>query len=136
MSNDLREVVRDALVLVTGVVLVASTIWLPIAGDTGASGAILVLGMLTAGTALWAMSSASRSSHWAHVVLGSMLAVSPVVLAFPAGLVVTDMFALVSGVIIAVIGVLGVRAGGQTFGAPSRLASASGAAPIPARVRS
>jgi hypothetical protein len=137
MSNNLREVARDALVLITGVVLVASTIWLPVDGDTGVSGAILVLGMLSAGTALWAMSSASRSSHWAHVVLGLMLALSPVVLAFPAGLMVTDMFAVVGGVIIAAIGILGVLAGGRTAASPSTLvaASAPASAPAGARVR-
>lgn len=133
MSDNLREVSRDAIVLVTGVVLVASTIWLPVGGDTGVSGAILVLGLISAGTALWAMSSASRSSHWAHVVLGLMLALSPVVLAFPAGLMTADMFALVGGVIIAAVGVLGVVSGTRSGASASTLVATS--APAPARVR-
>lgn len=131
MSDNLREVSRDALVLAVGVVLVVSTIWLPVGGDTGVSGAILVLGMLSAGTALWAMSSASRSSHWAHLVLGLMLALSPVVLAFPAGLMAADMFALVGGLIIAAVGVLGVLSSNRRIPVASTLVASS----APARVR-
>ncbi|MGB3371039.1 MAG: hypothetical protein WBA81_10495 [Rhodococcus sp. (in: high G+C Gram-positive bacteria)] len=126
MSDNFREVMRDALVLVTGVVLVTSTIWLPVGDDTGVSGAILILGMVSAGTALWAMSSASRSSHWAHVTLGVMLALSPVVLAFPAGLIAADMFALVGGVIIAAMGVLGVLDSARTATSSSTLVASSG----------
>ncbi|MDJ0395982.1 hypothetical protein QMK17_21920 [Rhodococcus sp. G-MC3] len=125
MSDNLREIARDALVLVTGVVLVASTIWLPVGGDTGVSGAILILGMISAGTALWAMSSASRSSHWAHVALGLMLALSPVLLAFPAGLMTADMFALVGGVIIAAVGVLGVLSSQRRVAGESTLVASS-----------
>ncbi|WP_072804311.1 SPW repeat domain-containing protein [Rhodococcoides yunnanense] len=125
MSDNLREVSRDALVLLVGVVLVVSTIWLPVGGDTGVSGAILILGMLSAGTALWAMSSASRSSHWAHLVLGLMLALSPVVLAFPAGLMAADLFALVGGVIIAAVGVLGVLSGNRRAPVASTLIATS-----------
>lgn len=134
MSDNLREVARDAVVLIAGVVLVASTIWLPVGGDTGVSGAILVLGMLSAGTALWAMSSASRSSHWAHVVLGLMLALSPVVLAFPSGLVTADAFAIVGGVVIAAMGVLGVLAGARRATEPSTLIAVSTPAPAAARI--
>ncbi|WP_236077609.1 SPW repeat domain-containing protein [Rhodococcus sp. P1Y] len=138
MSDNVREVVRDALVLITGVVLVASTIWLPVGGDTGVSGALLILGMLSAGTALWAMSSASRSSHWAHVALGVMLALSPVVLVFPAGLMAADMFALVGGLIIAAAGVLGVvasarKASGGSSASTLVASSASASASVPAR---
>lgn len=131
MSDNSREVMRDALVLITGVVLVTSTIWLPVGGDTGVSGAILILGMVSAGTALWAMSSASRSSHWAHVTLGVMLALSPVVLAFPAGLLAADLFALVGGVIIAAMGVLGVLESARAADSSSTLASST---PVRARV--
>ncbi|SNS62727.1 SPW repeat domain-containing protein [Rhodococcoides kyotonense] len=139
MSENLREVSRDALVLAVGVVLVVSTIWLPVGGDTGVSGAILVLGMVSAGTALWAMSSASRSSHWAHLALGVMLALSPFVLAFPAGLMVADMFALVGGVLIAAMGILGVLASGRRTSfshsaGPSRLVASSASAPARVRV--
>lgn len=130
MSDNFREVARDALVLVTGVVLVVSTIWLPVGDSTGVSGAILILGLLSAGTALWAMSSASRSSHWAHLVLGLMLALSPVVLAFPAGLMAADMFALVGGVIIAAVGVLGVLSSGRSAHAPSTLIASSAQARV------
>ncbi|MFC8179781.1 MULTISPECIES: SPW repeat domain-containing protein [Nocardiaceae] len=126
MSDNFRELVRDAVVLVAGIVLVASTIWLPVDGDTGVSGAILILGLLSAGTALWAMSAASRSSHWAHVVLGAALAVSPVVLAFPAGLVTADLFALVGGVVIAAMGVLGVATGRSDIRPSVLLASSPG----------
>lgn len=134
MSDNFREVARDAVVLIAGVVLVMSTIWLPVGGDTGVSGAILVLGMLSAGTALWAMSSASRSSHWAHVVLGFMLALSPLVLAFPSGLMTTDMFAIVGGVVIAAVGVFGVIGGARRIPAPSTLLAASAPAEVRARV--
>jgi hypothetical protein len=137
MSENLREVSRDALVLAVGVVLVVSTIWLPVEGDAGVSGAILVLGMVSAGTALWAMSSASRSSHWAHLALGVMLAISPVVLAFPSGLMVTDVFAVVGGILIAAMGVLGVLASARGTSAPrlpSSLVASSDAATARVRV--
>ena len=94
--------------LVAGTVLVLSTLWLPVPHRSEVEGAILVLGLLAAFSALWAVGSASRSSHWAHVVLGVALATSPVVLAFPAGAVAADVHALVGGVVIAAMGVLGV----------------------------
>ena len=125
MSDQTNEVVRDTIVLITGVVLVTSTIWLPVDGDTGVSGAILILGMLSAGTALWAMSSASRSSHWAHLVLGVALALSPLILAFPSDLLVTDMFAVVGGVLIALLGVLGVVSSTRRAPETSRVIASS-----------
>ncbi|MBY6413701.1 hypothetical protein HQ346_18145 [Rhodococcus sp. BP-252] len=137
MSENLREVSRDAVVLAVGVVLVVSTIWLPVEGDAGVSGAILVLGMVSAGTALWAMSSASRSSHWAHLALGAMLALSPVVLTFPSGLMVTDMFAVVGGLLIAAMGVLGVldnARGTSVSRIPSTVVASSGTARARVRV--
>ncbi|MDQ1178750.1 hypothetical protein [Rhodococcus sp. SORGH_AS_0301] len=109
MAHSVRqEIVRDAVVLVAGTVLVLSTLWLPVPHRSEVAGAILVLGLLAAFSALWAMGSASRSSHWAHVVLGVVLATSPVVLAFPAGASTADYYALVGGVVIAAMGVLGV----------------------------
>ncbi|RRQ29538.1 hypothetical protein DK926_01275 [Rhodococcus sp. Eu-32] len=137
MSENLREVSRDAVVLAVGVVLVVSTIWLPVEGNAGVSGAILVLGMVSAGTALWAMSSASRSSHWAHLALGVMLALSPVVLTFPSGLMVTDMFAVVGGLLIAAMGVLGVldsARGTSVSRIPSTVVASSGTARARVRV--
>lgn len=140
MSDRLREVVRDAVVLALGVVLVVSTIWLPVDSDAGVSGAILILGMLSAGTALWALSSASRASHWSHIVFGLMLAVSPLVLAFPAGLLVADMFAIVGGLLIAAMGVLGVADGRRgvsalSTSAPSFSSASGSGAPSSLRVR-
>ena len=56
MSNRQRtsEIIRDVVVFVTGAVLVASTVWLPVQGDQEVTGAILVLGILAAWSALWA----------------------------------------------------------------------------------
>lgn len=64
MSNRQRtsEIVRDVVVFVTGAVLVASTVWLPVQGDQEVTGAILVLGILAASSALWAIGSISNSA--------------------------------------------------------------------------
>ncbi|OZC97357.1 hypothetical protein CH275_24725 [Rhodococcus sp. 06-235-1A] len=112
MSNRQRtsEIVRDVVVFVTGAVLVASTVWLPVQGDQEVTGAILVLGILAASSALWAIGSSSRQSHWTHVGLGLLLAVSPALMVFPSGLLAADLFAIVGGLVIAAMGALGVVA--------------------------
>lgn len=132
-QSKFAEISRDAIVLGVGVVLVASTIWLPVQGDRGVSAALLILGMLSAGTALWAMSSASRSSHWTHLVLGLALALSPAVLAFPSGIMTADLFAIVGGLVIAGMGVLGVVATPRAM-SPARVV-ASSVEGVPVRVR-
>ena len=45
MSNRQRtsEIVRDVVVFVTGAVLVASTVWLPVQGDPGGLGLLLAV---------------------------------------------------------------------------------------------
>lgn len=116
MSNRQRtsEVFRDVVVFVTGAVLVASTVWLPVQGDQEVTGAILVLGILAASTALWAIGSSSRQSHWTHVGLGLLLAVSPALMVFPSGLLAADLFAIIGGLVIAAMGALGVLSSRRT----------------------
>ncbi|MDV6231081.1 SPW repeat domain-containing protein [Rhodococcus cercidiphylli] len=116
MSNRQRtsEVFRDVVVFVTGAVLVASTVWLPVQGDQEVTGAILVLGILAASTALWAIGSSWRQSHWTHVGLGLLLAVSPALMVFPSGLLAADLFAIIGGLVIAAMGALGVLSSRRT----------------------
>lgn len=109
-NRNVGEISRDAIVVAIGVALVLSTIWLPADGDQEVTGAVLILGMLAAGCGLWAMGGASRPSHWMHLIIGVILVVAPLLLAFPRGVQSADIIVVVGGAIIAVIGVVGVLA--------------------------
>lgn len=113
-SAAVLEIGRDAAVLVGGVVLVLSTPYLPAGGDREVTGALLILGLLLAGTALWAMASASRSSHWAHLVLGVLVFVSPWMLQFPDKATKALTISLVVGVVAVVAGIAGVISARQS----------------------
>ena len=108
-TEQLAELARDGAVLAAGVVLVLSTPWLPVAGDREITGALLVLGLLLAGSALWAVGLASRSSHWAHVVLGAVPVAAPWLLVYPAGVSTADVITVSAGAVALVAGLLGVR---------------------------
>ena len=65
--------------------------------------------LVLAGTALWAMGLASRSSHWAHLVLGVLLLAAPWLLAYPSGVTAADVVTLAAGAVAVAAGLLGLR---------------------------
>ncbi|WP_246097923.1 SPW repeat domain-containing protein [Rhodococcus spelaei] len=105
-----REVRRDILVVVTGVALVLLSLWVPVNGDQQITGSILVLGLVAYSAGLWAMTTESRASHVGLVVLGAMLLLSPLAMNFPRGTTAAATIAVVAGVIIAGVGILGLLA--------------------------
>ncbi|MFE3292969.1 hypothetical protein [Rhodococcus sp. NPDC059234] len=109
-SAHAREVRRDILVVVTGVALVLLSMWIPVNGDQQITGSILILGLVAYSAGLWAMTTESRTSHWALVILGAMLLLSPLAMNFPRGTTTAAAVAVVAGAIIAGAGVLGLMA--------------------------
>ncbi|MFD4295160.1 hypothetical protein ACFWPA_10960 [Rhodococcus sp. NPDC058505] len=104
------EVRRDVFVVTTGVALVLLSLWLPTQGDQAVTGTILILGLIAYSAGLWAMTTESRTSHWALVVLGLALLVTPLAMAFPDGTTAATAVAVVAGAVVLAVGVLGLLA--------------------------
>lgn len=115
-----REVRRDILVVATGAALVLLSLWLPTQGDNQITGAILILGMIAYSAGLWAMTTESRTSHWGLVILGVALLLTPLAMAFPAGTTPAAVVAVVAGLVVAAVGVLGLTTRRDERPAPAR----------------